>query len=222
MSSTSEPTHIATGGGPPDVRDDPDALLQATRRIDWRFLLDRPELGRVAYLGPASGELLRSASLFSDVLAAVDVEDFPAGTEAARAGAHDLVIAVEPRGDRLRSLRALLRPGGALYLEARNTVMRRRDGPNHAAGWTRALREADFERIEAFWIWPDFERCAEVVPLAEPEALLHALGRRQRDWRARAKAMGVTCAVRAGWMSRLAPCFALTAYRPGGEDREGV
>ena len=44
---------------------DADALLQASRRVDWRFLLPDPNLGRVAYLGPRRGALLDSLLLAS-------------------------------------------------------------------------------------------------------------------------------------------------------------
>jgi hypothetical protein len=42
-----------------------DALLQASRRVDWRFLPAEPELGRVAYLGSDDPELVESLRLFS-------------------------------------------------------------------------------------------------------------------------------------------------------------
>src|ERR1044071_531014 len=64
---------------------DADVLLQASRRVDWRFLLPDPNLGRVAYFGPARGALLESLRLFSAALAL--------GEAASSGGAqHDLVV----------------------------------------------------------------------------------------------------------------------------------
>lgn len=42
----------------------PDMLLQASRRVDWRFLLPNPALGRVAYVGPVDSEHAASLRLF--------------------------------------------------------------------------------------------------------------------------------------------------------------
>lgn len=54
-----------------------DTLLQLSRRIDWRFLLPDPELGRVACFG-ASDELLVSAlKRFSAALTLVEVDAPP-------------------------------------------------------------------------------------------------------------------------------------------------
>jgi hypothetical protein len=47
---------------------DADALLQASRRVDWRFLLPDPNLGHVAYVGPGRGALIESLRLFSTSL----------------------------------------------------------------------------------------------------------------------------------------------------------
>ena len=49
-----------------------DALLQASRRVDWRFLLPDPNLERVAYLGPANRSLWESLRLFSAALAVIE------------------------------------------------------------------------------------------------------------------------------------------------------
>ena len=47
-----------------------DALLQASRRVDWRFLLPEAELGRVACIGETDPDLVRSLRLFSSELTA--------------------------------------------------------------------------------------------------------------------------------------------------------
>src|SRR5262245_35723918 len=100
---------------------DADALLQASRRVDWRFLLPDPNLGRVAYLGPARGALLESLRLFSVSLALGEA----AGAQ------YDVVVAHNPSLDGLRHAAELVRPGGFLYLEAYSPLHRRqlRRGP---------------------------------------------------------------------------------------------
>ena len=47
---------------------DHDALLQSSRRVDWRFLLPEPDLGRVASIGPSDPELVESLGLLSEEL----------------------------------------------------------------------------------------------------------------------------------------------------------
>src|SRR5262245_31091445 len=95
---------------------DTDALLQASRRVDWRFLLPDPNLRQVAYLGPAHGALLESLRLFSASLAL---------SEAASAQ-YDVVVAHNPPLDTLRRAAGLIRPGGFLYVEAYGPLHRRR------------------------------------------------------------------------------------------------
>ena len=45
--------------------------LETSRRLAWRFLLPNPHLGRVAYLGPASGTLPRALREFCDSLTTI-------------------------------------------------------------------------------------------------------------------------------------------------------
>src|SRR5258705_4072811 len=83
---------------------DADALLQASCRVDWRFLLPDPNLGHVAFLGPARGPLIESLRLFSAALAANDA--------AGQDGLYDVVVAIAPTYAALRRAATLLRPGG--------------------------------------------------------------------------------------------------------------
>src|SRR5215216_5694129 len=68
-----------------------DALLQASRRLDWRFLLPDPSLRQVAYSGPGRGALLDSLRLFSESLTLLD----PAVADGAQAQ-YDLMVASAP------------------------------------------------------------------------------------------------------------------------------
>ena len=93
-----------------------EAVLQASRRIDWRFLLPTPDLGRVACICVTDPELLESLALFSVRL---DVVDSTSG--------HGLVAPYDRRRSPKSASRAhrdravgLLRPGGWLYVEVEN------------------------------------------------------------------------------------------------------
>ena len=190
---------------------DADALLQASRRVDWRFLLPDPNLGQVAYLGPARGALLESLRLFSAALAV---------GQAARGAQHDVVVAHSPSLEQLRSAAGLVRPGGYLYVEAYGPLHRRRlrrgpgRWPRFAADYVAAVERLGLAEAVAYWHWPSFESCAEIVPLADPDAMLLALGRRRSGAGARLKSALGRALLRSGLFARLAPCFSVVARKP--------
>ena len=88
---------------------DGDARLASSRRLDWRFLLPQPHLGRVLCVGRPDDDLLGSLARFSTHL-----ETDPDATEAASV---DVVVAVAPTEADLAGCARLLRPGGWLYAE---------------------------------------------------------------------------------------------------------
>jgi hypothetical protein len=139
------------------------------RRADWRYLLPDPWLGRVAYPEPRDERLVEALELVSDEVecpAITDLEGF------------DLVVLT---GDDRRALDAAADrvPAGAwIYAEGSGQA---------AASLARALRRRGFEDVAAHWLWPDAERCKEIVPL-QPTALRHALGRRDPGARLRVRA----------------------------------
>lgn len=180
-----------------------DALLQASRRVDWRFLLPDPNLGEVAYLGPAHGSLLESLRLFSAAL-----------TVTASATIHDrqpmqfdVVVMLAPSDKRVKQGAELVKPGGFLYVEARRRWAR------SPAGYVSALRRLGFIEVAAYWHWPNFESCTEIIPLGDPVALVHALGRRRSGGATRLKSALGRGLVRMGLLPRLVPCFSLVARK---------
>jgi hypothetical protein len=192
---------------------DADALLQASRRVDWRFLLPDPNLGRVAYLGPRRGALLDSLRLFSAALVVGEAT----GVGGAQ---HDVVVAHAPSLGGLRHAAKLVRPGGFLYVEAYGLVHRRRLGhgfsrwPRFAADYVTAIERLGLAEAAAHWHWPNFESCAEIVPLADQDALLLVMRRRRSGAGARLKSTLGRVLMRSGLFVRLAPCFSVVARKP--------
>jgi len=194
------------------VEIDADALLQASRRVDWRFLLPDPNLGQVAYIGPRRGPLLESLRLFSLSLAVIETappyDKPPLG--------YDVVVAHGPTRLALQQAAAWVKPGGFLYVEAYGSFWPSRwlsilKEPWFSTPpvWTALVRRLGFSVVQAHWHWPNFESCAKLIPLDDEGALLYALtlGR-----------SGLTAQVgqwllRGGLLARLAPCFSLVAQR---------
>ena len=154
-------------------------LLQAARRVDWRFLLPDPDLGRTAYLGRPDEPLL-------DALArcAAELTSAPAAERASRAAdapaLFDLVVLVDPRPAELALAPSLLRPDGWLYAEhTRPLATRVRGAAAFPETAIRTLEALGFVEVQAHWHWPDFASCEEIVPLGDAAAIRHMLARRR-------------------------------------------
>jgi Ser/Thr protein kinase RdoA (MazF antagonist) len=173
--------------------------------VDWRFLLPDPELHRVAYLGPDS-ELRQGLESFSSSLTVLGQRE---ASQIAGKQHYDVVALRDPSAAALRLAAELLRPGGSLYAEIRRGLAR----PS-AAGAIATLERAGMQEVRSYWHWPDFSRCAEIVPLQTRSLLLHALSRRRSGGIARAKAQLAGWLARRGWMARLVPCYSVVAQRP--------
>jgi hypothetical protein len=192
---------------------DADTLLQASRRVDWRFLLPDPNLGRVAYFGPARGALLDSLRLFSTSLEVGEPAD-------AGSAQYDIVVVSGPSIDELRRAARLVRPGGFLYVEAYGPLYHRRlrrglgRRPRFAADYMAAVERLGLAEAEAHWHWPNFESCAEIVPLGERDALLLALARRHSSASTRLKSALGRALLRSGLFIWLVPCFSVVARKP--------
>lgn len=154
-------------------------LLRAARRVDWRFLLPRPELGRVAYLGRDDPKLVNALVRFADELVD-DTNDGPV----AQSVKFDVVVLGSPTRDECSRARRLLRPGGWVYAEIDGLLVRRRRragslrAPSTAA---RTLLRLGFSDLAAFWHWPDFDACTQIIPLSDSEAARYVLERRRKE-----------------------------------------
>lgn len=196
-------------------------LLQASRRLDWRFLLPNPALEQVAYEGPTHGELLASLRLFAQeltVLTASGSADQPAH--------YDVVVLCEPTPRRLQQAVRLVRPGGALYLEVHGPLwptkwVRRNpltlfQQPRlwQPADYVRALTAAGVAEASAFWFWPDFDHCTKIIPLADPVVLPYVFAppTQPRGAKGRLKAAYKQWLVQSGWLTVTQPSFGIVAY----------
>jgi hypothetical protein len=167
-----------------------DRLLQDVRRVDWRFLLARPQLENAAYVGAPDSALVSSLRLTCASLTELSPE-MVAGGPTAR---FDLLVVDGGAWDVLRHAAEWVKPGGSLYAE----FARR----GHAARTARALRANGFSEVTVYWHWPDFEQATRILPLDDPRALAHSILKDRRGWRASLLRAGVHVLHRArlfGW-----------------------
>ncbi|MCZ7539847.1 MAG: hypothetical protein M5U29_08055 [Anaerolineae bacterium] len=180
----------------------PADLRQAIRRLDWRFLLPDPALGRVACLGRAEGSLaeaLRASGAALTVIAGPIAE----GDRAA----FDTVVAANPSRELLIAAADLLRPGGWLYAEV--------SGAGRAGRMARLAQGMGFGEVQRHWHWPDFERGTRILPLDDGGALVYALLKGRRGAAGAALAALLRTLHRLGAHHWAARHVSLTARREG-------
>jgi hypothetical protein len=170
-----------------------DVLLQASRRLDWRFLLPEPELGQVACIGSHDPELIESLRLFSSEFSTGD-----AAEDSRERAPYDVVVLRNPTPEDLAGAISLLRPGGWAYVEVEGSSSLRRSGHGRSArGYANALRKLGLVDVGAYLHWPDFGSCRAIAALDDAVAVRQALARGRRGGRA-------------GIVRRLAPVLAAT------------
>ena len=139
---------------------------------------------------------------------------------------HQVVVAIRPSAEVLGRAAQQVAPGGCLYVEGRREAWRRplwraaSDGRRatqqplrHAEDYVAAVQGLGLTETEAYWHWPDFDSCCEIVPLSDATAIAHALGRRGGSLQQHLKAAlgrGLLCA---GIFARMVPCFSIVARR---------
>jgi hypothetical protein len=131
---------------------------EAVRRLDWRFLLPDPALGRVAFALPGDDGLHRALREVSGTLLAGTPRQLRAQPAA------DLTVLSGTSPELLAEAAALVPAGGWLYLElpkraAMRGLVRRSRGTLAAAG---------FDTVRPHWHWPSFEAGRRIVPLDHP------------------------------------------------------
>lgn len=205
-----------------------ETLLRASRRLDWRFLLPDPNLRRVAYFGPERGALVTSLELFSHRLTTFSSKQV--GTY--HQGHYDVVVASGSPHHELKQAAALVRTGGALYVEAHGLL---RPGPWyrgfgiaslletprlwHPSAYVRLLQQMGMTHVQAYWFWPNFEECTKILPLGDPQIAQHvAAPNRGRSTKARAKNKIMRLMLRGKWPALALPCFGIVAQRTDTND----
>lgn len=172
-----------------------DELLQRSRRLDWRFLLPNPDLGRVVYFGPASGDLWDALGYFAQ--AVVDGQSLPTGADEL----FDTAVLERQPIETLARARVRLKPGGVLYAELQRRVGR--EIPWQVRRFTSAAERAGFRQIETFWHWPDFTACTKIIPLDDPSGVCNVVATNRHG----ATAWLVQQAARAGFSVGLTGWF---------------
>jgi hypothetical protein len=201
-----------------------DQELQLARRIDWRFLLPEPYLGRVAYSGPETGSLPTALKHFSQSF------KFISPSAENPAVYFDLVVLRLRAAADLAKAHALLVPGGFLYWELKPLpwaalLQQHRNGADHAMPkrWRRVpnlfqsqtenLARLGFGDIELYWQRPNFEACLEIIPM-DDWALDYTFSRTRSDLVSRLKFAAGRTMLKSGVLSCLTPCFSLIARKP--------
>lgn len=163
------------------------------RRVDWRFLLPDPRLGRVGYAGATDAMLVNALRATARSVEFVRAEN----------QRFDIVVVNTPAALPLHVAVRAVKTGGHLFLQhsqyTRPSAAYLFTWLLGAAGWRAALRRAGIADAEAYWHWPDFARCRRIVPL-DPAAVSHVL-------RKRSELAGTVAAlaVRTGIAGRLLP-----------------
>jgi aminoglycoside phosphotransferase (APT) family kinase protein len=188
-------------------------LLRASRRVDWRFLLPEPALGKVVCAGACDGGLLQSLELLARSVSLLERRgdrEQDGATES-----FDVAVLCAPTRDELERAVSLLRPGGSVYLEAGNVVRDRRLS-RLAGGYARTFEQLGLEDTELFWHVPSFSRAWAIVPLSEPGAVRSFLRRRRGRMHARLGARLGRLLAGTPLLALGAPHVSLVARRPDG------
>ncbi|MGP1674434.1 MAG: phosphotransferase family protein [Candidatus Limnocylindrales bacterium] len=197
-----------------------DGRLAATRRVDWRFLLDRPDPDVVLTAGRPDADLVAGL-----IAVAGSVRPLSASTAATTPADGDLVVVAGPLGDDEFAVAAsAVRPGGWIVVETDGVLGRLRHpltrvGPRHTTRTVRALRANGFEAVHAHLALPRREAATALVSLDRADGLATWLGRLRggRKGRlARLAGRAVPLAIRTGALASLAAGSVVTGRRPGG------
>ena len=199
------------------VSPDQDALLQASRRVDWRFLLPDPDLGDTAYIGREEASLLDALRQFSRSLTILELQQ----SANAKPPQFALVVARNASRGELRQAVDFTGAGGFVYVEVDKRSSqpsgrrppRNDHSPRGVRGCLSFLQQLDLYDLQVYWHWPDFDACREIIPLRDRAAGLCSLGRRGGNLRARWKQRLGRVLLEAHCLERFVPCFSIVAQR---------
>lgn len=197
-----------------------DRNLQLSRRLDWRFLLPKPRLHCVAYVGPAQTTLASALQQFSEELKIFSTLEDTAPR--LYESFFDLVVMAEPRLTELEQVQHWLAPRGYLYAEVqhawdwrteRRLPLVTRGFPN-LAEWQVALARLGFVDIRAHWHRPSFERAVQIIPMHDAEAMDFVFSRRSEDLVSLLKFATGRSLMKTAWLARWLQCVSLVACKP--------
>jgi hypothetical protein len=183
---------------------DPAETMALARRLDWRFLLDDPGLGRVLVAGRPDATLLAAVAALAEPMATTDL------------GGADRVVAHDPTPSDLRSAIERVGPGGSIVVELVG-----RPGPGRTRTLTASsagaiaerLHSAGFRDVAIYWTWPDQPTCREIVPLDAPGLIRLSLARRRGGRDALLKARIGRLLFRVGLGAAIVPATTVIARR---------
>ncbi|CAN5421078.1 hypothetical protein BH10CHL1_BH10CHL1_45270 [soil metagenome] len=187
-----------------------DSLLQASRRIDWRFLLPDPRLGRVAYCGPAKNSLVSALKQFSTTLTPFPLTAAGVPTPSNQPG-FERVVLHSPTVSDLDCATKLLMPGGYLYWEIDRT--KKLAGLHHFRHYVGVLAQRGFDDIHVHWHRPNFEACLELIPLDQPNVLRYVFARSAGNLSGQLQMAVGRILLKTTLLARLVPCFSLVACK---------
>ncbi len=203
-----------------------DGDLQLSRRLDWRFLLPKPDLGCVAYVGPTRGTLLAALQRFCGSLTVIQAS--PGRGRSLRGDAFfDLVVVRSPGLSDLRAAVPLLRVGGYLYWEIDRPSCLYLLGTKASIGNLRDSFEEilldhvsvaeglRLSEVEVYWHRPSFEECLEIISLNHRPAVEFAFSQGGGLARFFTSAPGKHL-VRGELLRRFLPCVSVVACKTSG------
>jgi hypothetical protein len=204
---------------PPQAGAEPDdraLLLQSSRRVDWRFLLPQPQLGRTVYIGRPDAALLDALRAHADLtVAAADAAPPPRSS-------FDLAVLKDASLESVRAGRDLVRPGGWVYAEVGGGLRRPGAalfGARPVSRWRRAFAGAGLTEVTAHWHVPGHHAAAFLVPLADQGSVRLLLRRHQGSAAGRAKAVAGRVLAAGGLVELAVRDASLLGQRPA-TDRE--
>jgi hypothetical protein len=209
-----------------------DRELQLSRRLDWRFLLPDPHLGRVAYFGSGDGDLQKALTMFSESLIIISQpHQFSRLNDAG--STFDLVVFRSLNNNALRLIAGLLKPGGLLYWEIDRSIgkalkgIRQKKGdfnvpiPPISLSWhlgryrsyLSLLEELGFRNMQIYWHRPNFDHGLEMIPLHNSAALKNIFSRAKGSFTGRLKLAAGRFLMSMDLLKYFVPCISVVACK---------